>query len=78
MNGDIMYINRIVVDEEYKGMGLGLLLLEACDSLNSITSLTLIKPFPLQYENVDRDDGEGGEKIDAMKGLDEAKGKLTH
>ena len=55
--GDILYVSTLKVKEEYRGMGLGLFLLDAADrQINSHMSLTLLIPFPLVYEEsgVDR------------------------
>jgi GNAT superfamily N-acetyltransferase len=54
---DILYVSILKVKEEYRGMGLGLYLLDAADrQINSHMSLTLLIPFPLVYEEsgVDR------------------------
>jgi GNAT superfamily N-acetyltransferase len=49
--GDILYVSRLRVKEEYRGMGLGLYLLDAADrQINSPMSLTLLIPFPLIYD----------------------------
>ncbi|GMI36664.1 hypothetical protein TrCOL_g9964 [Triparma columacea] len=49
--GDILYVSKVKVKEEYRGMGLGLFLLDAADKqLNSYMSLTLLVPFPLVYD----------------------------
>ena len=49
--GDYVYVDRMIIHKEYRGYGLGLYLLDAAASvINGPTSLTLIKPFPLQHE----------------------------
>ena len=51
LQGDILYVSKVKVKEEYRGMGLGLLLVEAADKqINSHESLTLLIPFPLVYD----------------------------
>lgn len=49
--GSILYIDKIVVEESFRGLGLGLFLLDHADKvINSSMSLCLLIPYPLQYE----------------------------
>ena len=53
LQGSIVYVEKIVVHKEYRGFGLGIFMLDsAVNVINSSMSLTLINPFPLQYEDV--------------------------
>jgi GNAT superfamily N-acetyltransferase len=50
--GDIVYIDKLIVHKEFRGLGLGHFMVDsAINVINSHDSLTLIRPFPLQYEN---------------------------
>jgi hypothetical protein len=55
--GDILYIDEIFVEESFRGLGLGLFLLDHADHvINSNNSLCLLIPYPLQY------DGRSGQR----------------
>ena len=48
--GDAVYIDSLHVYKEYRGLGLGLFLIDAAvNVINSQMSLTLINPSPLQH-----------------------------
>jgi len=50
--GEVVYVEKLVVHKEFRGHGLGLFMLDAAvHVINSNMSLTLINPFPLQYED---------------------------
>lgn len=47
-NGDIVYIDKLIVHKEFRGLGLGHFMVDsAINVINSQMSLTLIRPFPL-------------------------------
>lgn len=49
-SGDVLYIERVDVDEAYRGLGLGLFLIDMADRvINSYMSLCLMIPYPLQW-----------------------------
>jgi hypothetical protein len=49
--GSVLYISRVTINEDFKGLGLGLFLVDQADRiLNSYMSLCLLIPFPLQYD----------------------------
>jgi len=50
IGGDVLYIDRVEVKEEFRGFNLGLFLIDRADNtLNSPTSLCLLIPCPLQH-----------------------------
>ena len=53
LQGSKVYVDKIIVYKEYRGFGLGLFLLDsAVKVINDHMSLTLINPYPLQYEDI--------------------------
>lgn len=53
---DCVFIENLHVKKEYRGHGLGLFMIDAAiNVVNSAMSLTLIKPYPLQYDDENRD-----------------------
>jgi hypothetical protein len=50
--GTILLIERMSIDEEHRGRGLGLWMISIADAMhNSEMSLCILKPFPLQHEH---------------------------
>lgn len=50
--GDLLVIERVVVDAAHRGHGLALFMIEAADSvINGNMSACIVKPFPLQFED---------------------------
>lgn len=48
--GAVLYVERVTINQEFKGLGLGLFLVDMADSiLNDHMSLCLLMPYPLQY-----------------------------
>ena len=59
IQGAVVYVDKIIVYKEYRGFGLGLFLLDSVVKvINEHMSLTLINPFPLQYEDITIQDDE--------------------
>lgn len=57
--GSMLYVKRILVDKEYRGLGLGLFLVdEACRKINCYESLTFLIACPTEKLNVDDDDSQ--------------------
>lgn len=55
--GSVLYISSVTINDDYKGLGLGLYLVDKADRiLNDYMSLCLMIPFPLQYESRMDDD----------------------
>jgi hypothetical protein len=68
MQGSVLYIERIEIKEEFRGLGLGLFLVDQADSvLNNHMSLCLLNPYPLQYLEDDMDPESSGFKISQNK-----------
>ena len=66
--GDILYVNKIEIDKAYRGMGLGLYLLDAAErQINSPLSLTLLIPFPLMYTGAGSEPNVDSSKLQAEK-----------
>lgn len=50
LGNDILYVREMYVDHSFRGVGLGLFMLNAADKvINSRTSITVLKPTPLQF-----------------------------
>lgn len=75
--GETVYIEKLVVRKEFRGHGLGLFMLDAAANvINGHMSLTLINPFPLQYENESFRNGSRPQDYPVVGSIEDDRRKL--